>query len=85
MCQQAVLSDVAKPSARHERRLKERGVLLDESMRYKVACYAAKVTLSALTSMFSNARAVMEWLTDCARIISDAGTRCIALQRLSRS
>lgn len=56
-----------------QNRLKERGAISAEGLRYRAACYAAKMTLSALNNMFSNARAVMEWLTHCAMVISDGG------------
>ena len=33
----------------------------EDDTRYKVACYAARATLSALNDMFTNARNVMDW------------------------
>lgn len=56
-----------------QNRLKERGALPNEKLRYEVACYAAKQTIASLRDMFSNARAVMDWLTGCAMVISNAG------------
>ena len=55
------------------RRLKERSAFPMESTRYQASCYAAKHTLEALKNMFRNARDVMDWLTECAKIISDNG------------
>lgn len=56
-----------------QNRLRERNAISNENLRYKVACYAARQTINALADMFSNARAVMDWLTNCAMVISDAG------------
>jgi len=55
-------------------RLKEREAMEDnEQLRYRVAKYTAHRTLDALNNMFSNARDVMAWLTDCATIATATG------------
>jgi DNA-directed RNA polymerase len=51
-------------------RLKERVGFENESVRYRVASYAAKRTLDALNDMFQNAREVMGWLTHCASVVT---------------
>ncbi|CAL6269876.1 unnamed protein product [Bathycoccus prasinos] len=51
-------------------RLKERVGFESESVRYRVAAYAAKRTLDALNDMFQNAREVMGWLTHCASVVT---------------
>ncbi len=56
-----------------QNRLKERGAVLDENLRYQVATYAASRTLDALSNLFVNARDVMAWLAECARIIASRG------------
>ncbi|KAK4798002.1 hypothetical protein SAY86_030328 [Trapa natans] len=53
-----------------KRRLKERGAIADEAVSFKASCYAAKVTLTALSEMFEAARGIMTWLGECARIIA---------------
>ncbi|BBN04117.1 DNA-directed RNA polymerase, mitochondrial [Marchantia polymorpha subsp. ruderalis] len=53
-------------------RLKERG-LPDESAMYRASCYAAKVTIDALGQMFKEARCIMSWLGECAKIIAMEG------------
>ncbi|XP_050380024.1 DNA-directed RNA polymerase 2, chloroplastic/mitochondrial [Argentina anserina] len=53
-----------------KRRLKERGAILDDDQVFGCACYAAKVTLTALGEMFEAARSIMSWLGDCAKIIA---------------
>jgi DNA-directed RNA polymerase len=40
--------------------------------------YAARKVLDALGNMFVNARAVMDWLNECARDIAQHGARCAA-------
>lgn len=50
-------------------RLVERG-WEDNHQTYKIACYAAKITLDALHEMFSNAKEIMAWLAECARLIA---------------
>ncbi|XP_028792476.1 DNA-directed RNA polymerase 2B, chloroplastic/mitochondrial isoform X2 [Neltuma alba] len=52
------------------RRLKDRGVISDDKELFVAACYAAKVTLTALEEMFQAARSIMSWLGDCAKIIA---------------
>lgn len=53
-----------------KRRLVERGVIDDDRLLFRAACYAAKVTLTALGEMFQAARGIMGWLGDCAKIIA---------------
>ncbi|KAJ6794908.1 DNA-directed RNA polymerase 1B, mitochondrial-like [Iris pallida] len=53
-----------------KRRLKERGVIADESELFSASCYVAKTTLTALGEMFQAARDIMGWLGDCAKIIA---------------
>ncbi|KAM3286369.1 DNA-directed RNA polymerase 2, chloroplastic/mitochondrial [Capsicum chacoense] len=53
-----------------KRRLKERGAIGDDSEIFGAACYAAKVTLTALGEMFEAARSIMTWLGECAKIIA---------------
>ncbi|KAL3844564.1 hypothetical protein ACJIZ3_001967 [Penstemon smallii] len=53
-----------------KRRLKERGALADDSEIFGAACYAAKITLTALGEMFEAARSIMSWLGECAKIIA---------------
>lgn len=52
------------------RRLRERGAFEDNSELFSAACYAAKVTLTALGEMFEAARSIMNWLGDCAKVIA---------------
>ena len=56
-----------------QNRLKERGAVDDENLRYQVATYAASRTLDALSNLFVNARDVMAWLAECARLIAGRG------------
>ncbi|XVF31632.1 hypothetical protein REPUB_Repub17cG0008100 [Reevesia pubescens] len=53
-----------------KRRLKERGVITDDKELFGASCYAAKTTLTALGEMFQAARAIMNWLGECAKIIA---------------
>lgn len=53
-----------------KRRLEEKGLTTDDRLLFSAACYAAKVTLTALGELFQAARAIMGWLGDCAKIIS---------------
>ncbi|OMO52644.1 DNA-directed RNA polymerase, phage-type [Corchorus capsularis] len=53
-----------------KRRLKERGVMTDDKEIFGASCYAAKTTLTALGEMFQAARAIMNWLGECAKIIA---------------
>lgn len=53
-----------------KRRLKERGAIADDSELFGAACYASKVTLTALGEMFEAARSIMTWLGECAKIIA---------------
>ncbi|MCL7027733.1 hypothetical protein MKW94_013203 [Papaver nudicaule] len=52
------------------RRLKERDAGSDNREQFTLACYAAKVTLTALEEMFEAARRIMNWLSDCAKVIA---------------
>ena len=56
-----------------QNRLKERGAVDDENVRYRVATYAASRTLDALSNLFVNARDVMAWLAECARLVAGRG------------
>jgi DNA-directed RNA polymerase len=56
-----------------QNRLKERGAIENENMRYLLANYAASKTLDALTDLFTNARDVMGWLAECARVVCSRG------------
>ncbi|XP_074309443.1 DNA-directed RNA polymerase 1B, mitochondrial-like [Silene latifolia] len=53
-----------------KKRLKERDVIKDDSEMFAAACYAAKITMTALGEMFEAARSIMSWLGDCAKIIA---------------
>ncbi|XP_034707370.1 DNA-directed RNA polymerase 2, chloroplastic/mitochondrial-like isoform X1 [Vitis riparia] len=53
-----------------KRRLKERNAIADDVELFGAACYAAKITLTALGEMFQAARSIMSWLGDCAKIIA---------------
>ncbi|KAI8534259.1 hypothetical protein RHMOL_Rhmol10G0076100 [Rhododendron molle] len=53
-----------------KRRLKERNAIQDDNELFGAACYAAKITLTALGEMFQAARGIMSWLGDCAKIIA---------------
>ncbi|XP_051117499.1 LOW QUALITY PROTEIN: DNA-directed RNA polymerase 2B, chloroplastic/mitochondrial-like [Andrographis paniculata] len=53
-----------------KKRLKERATIADDAQIFGGACYAAKVTLTALGQMFEAARSIMNWLSDCAKIIA---------------
>ncbi|KAG9439655.1 hypothetical protein H6P81_019820 [Aristolochia fimbriata] len=53
-----------------KKRLSERNTLSDDKERFVAACYAAKVTLTALGEMFQAARDIMSWLGDCAKVIA---------------
>ncbi|XP_014510516.2 DNA-directed RNA polymerase 3B, chloroplastic-like isoform X3 [Vigna radiata var. radiata] len=53
-----------------KRRLQEKGLINDEQLLFTAACYAAKVTLTALGEIFGAARVIMGWLGDCAKVIT---------------
>nr|KYP51452.1 hypothetical protein KK1_026738 [Cajanus cajan] len=53
-----------------KRRLEEKGHITDEKLLFTAACYAAKVTLTALGEIFGAARFIMAWLGDCAKVIA---------------
>ena len=44
--------------------------MTDASTQYRASNYVAKLTLSALTELFSGARDIMGWLSECAKVIS---------------
>jgi len=50
-------------------RLRERG-FEDNHAMYKVSCYSARVTLDCLHEMFHSAKHIMQWLSECARLIA---------------
>ncbi|GMN63565.1 hypothetical protein TIFTF001_032733 [Ficus carica] len=52
------------------RRLHEKGLITDDRQLFNASCYAAKVTLASLGEIFQAARAVMNWLGDCAKVIT---------------
>ncbi|XP_019463791.1 PREDICTED: DNA-directed RNA polymerase 3, chloroplastic-like isoform X1 [Lupinus angustifolius] len=53
-----------------KRRLEEKGLITDDKLLFTAACYAAKVTLTALGEIFGAARVIMSWLGDCAKMIA---------------
>ncbi|KAL1205880.1 DNA-directed RNA polymerase 2, chloroplastic/mitochondrial [Cardamine amara subsp. amara] len=53
-----------------KRRLKERSEFSDDKEIFGAACYAAKMTLTAMDEMFQAARAIMRWFGECAKIIA---------------
>ncbi|XP_015895265.2 DNA-directed RNA polymerase 1B, mitochondrial isoform X1 [Ziziphus jujuba] len=53
-----------------KRRLKERNSIEDDAAMFAASCYAARTTLAALEQMFTNARDIMKWLGDCAKVIA---------------
>ncbi|XP_061347447.1 DNA-directed RNA polymerase 3B, chloroplastic isoform X2 [Gastrolobium bilobum] len=53
-----------------KKRLEEKGLITDEKLLFTAACYAAKVTLTALGEIFGSARVIMGWLGDCAKVIT---------------
>ncbi|KAH9806287.1 DNA-directed RNA polymerase 3 [Citrus sinensis] len=53
-----------------KRRLEEKGHITDDRQLFAAACYAAKVTLTALGEIFEAARSIMGWLGDCAKVIA---------------
>nr|TKR71594.1 hypothetical protein D5086_0000301180 [Populus alba] len=53
-----------------KRRLEEKGHITDDRLLFSAACYAAKVTLTALGELFQAARDIMGWLGDCAKVIA---------------
>ncbi|KAK9814262.1 hypothetical protein WJX72_003057 [[Myrmecia] bisecta] len=52
--------------------LRSRG-WMDEKAIFKTSNYAAKVTLLSLHDMFTNAKAIMDWLSNCAKNIARDG------------
>ena len=53
-------------------RLRERG-FEDNHAMYKVSCYSARVTLECLHEMFQSAKHIMQWLSECARLVAKEG------------
>lgn len=53
-----------------KKRLKERGAIADDTELFSASCYMAKTTLTALGEMFQEARSIMNWLGDCAKIVA---------------
>ncbi|KAK4853516.1 hypothetical protein QYF36_010423 [Acer negundo] len=53
-----------------KRRLEEKGHITDDRQLFAAACYAAKVTLTALGEIFQAARGIMGWLGDCAKLVA---------------
>ncbi|KAF9680629.1 hypothetical protein SADUNF_Sadunf06G0141500 [Salix dunnii] len=53
-----------------KRRLEEKDHITDDRLLFSAACYAAKVTLTALGELFQAARDIMGWLGDCAKVIA---------------
>ncbi|XP_057950136.1 DNA-directed RNA polymerase 3, chloroplastic-like [Malania oleifera] len=53
-----------------KRRLEEKGHITDDRLLFSAACYAARVTLTALGELFQAARDIMCWLGDCAKVIA---------------
>lgn len=51
-------------------KLEERSFLPDSKEAFAASCYVARITLAALGEMFKNARTIMVWLGDCAKIIA---------------
>ncbi len=70
---------VTMPGAREQisNRLKERkDIVWAEPMEKSIhdaALYLAKLTFSSLGDVFKGARGIMEWLTQCAQLISSTG------------
>ena len=56
-----------------QNRLKERGAIENESVRYMLSNYAASKTLDAISDLFTNARDVMAWLAECAKVVCSKG------------
>lgn len=50
-------------------RLRERG-FEDNHAMYRVSCYSARVTLESLHEMFQSAKHIMQWLSECARVVA---------------
>ncbi|CAA7053608.1 unnamed protein product [Microthlaspi erraticum] len=53
-----------------KKRLKERGAFEDDSQNFHAACYAARITLTALEEMFDAAKGIKSWFGECAKIIA---------------
>lgn len=53
-------------------RLKERGWTTEDDI-YRTACYGARITLDSLHAMFSSAKHIMTWLTECANLVASNG------------
>ncbi|KAL0538820.1 hypothetical protein IC582_022979 [Cucumis melo] len=51
-------------------RLKERASIGNERQLFSASCYAAKTTLTAIGEMFEEAKSIMNWLGECAKVIA---------------
>ncbi|KAH7437100.1 hypothetical protein KP509_05G056000 [Ceratopteris richardii] len=51
-------------------RLEEKGKDRNDAQLFSASSYAAKVTLEAIGEMFKEARAIMNWLSTCAKMIA---------------
>jgi hypothetical protein len=60
-----------------EARLRERGWAAGDPHRrellFRASRYVASLTLDALAEMFGNARRIMAWLAECARLVAEQG------------
>ncbi|KAJ0403218.1 hypothetical protein P43SY_000026 [Pythium insidiosum] len=62
--------------ARLEEVFLEKGQLMDSKLEdqiYHASCYAAEVTMESMGDLFTSARAIMEWLADCASKVAQNG------------
>ncbi|PNY08812.1 DNA-directed RNA polymerase 1B mitochondrial-like [Trifolium pratense] len=53
-----------------KRKLKERRVFEDDNDLFAASCYAAKITGNALEEVFEDAKHIMNWLGECAKVIA---------------
>ncbi|XXQ32491.1 DNA-directed RNA polymerase [Plasmodiophora brassicae] len=61
-----------------ERRLIEAGVVPNADAAFKPSYYLSRATLDSLGSMFSNAKKLMEWMTDAATLISRTTSQAVS-------
>jgi DNA-directed RNA polymerase len=62
--------------ARLEETFLTKGHLMDnelENQIYHAACYAAETTMESMGDLFTSARSIMEWLSDCASKVAVEG------------
>eukprot|EP01114_Cavostelium_apophysatum_P008261 TRINITY_DN2062_c0_g1_i1.p1 TRINITY_DN2062_c0_g1~~TRINITY_DN2062_c0_g1_i1.p1 ORF type:complete len:1073 (-),score=287.97 TRINITY_DN2062_c0_g1_i1:71-3289(-) len=52
--------------------MKDKGTCRDEDL-WRASAYIAKLTFASLKEMFKGARAIMDWLGQCARLIAKGG------------